>query len=1298
MRCQLLVDMSFLYLSFSLVLVQVIANSTRSDNIVLIGHIGAIGALPNYEKVLELSRKELLEDGTLGKDFDIEIISRNGCGDALEGVAAAADLYHVEHVTTFLGPYCTEEMIAVATMANYWNIPIIAYMATANSLSDKKIYKTLVRTSLRTMNTIAESTAAFVKHYKWRKVTLVSNIGASAYEKIMAFEPVLKRRGITVTKKILFEESVSVQDMLNGGQMEEITSNSRIVIVMFSSAQDLTAMFREATVKYGLSETEYVFIFPWLQEGANGASPFVGSDSSILEKVKKTYTNCVLIDDTNGFDDRMITPFVERLRTIGLDEKDIDLSNIYAYIALFDAYKMFGTAGRRILKETGKISSVIDGKKMWNTMRRMTVPGMVSDAGVGSGTVMLDDLAERVPYYSAFFVDGNRNQVTPFANMAPMMIANCDGLKTGTGCFEINVTEVLSSFWPSTDGQFPVDEPVCGFRGEKCDYTLIIVGISATVCVILAAIGAWCLRRYWCAVFCCRSWLFAVHREQWTAISRNGETARSVALTCSDGNRQRRQDICTQLLSRSRKFDWLDTIVTGDEKWILYVNPTPKSAWCAGDEIPDLFVKGGIHEKKVMLSVWWVVYGIYRFELLPGNAAVTADVYCAQLQRLADKIRKEHPKKTSQKILEHGWEVLPHPPYSSDLAPSDYHLFRSLQHHLEEKRYDDRDHLENDPRAFFASKTWSSTPKESVILESKSLDSMPWRIFRDDMQLVDEEQAKSMLSLNSQKTKLSSSNAIALKHHAIIGVNTHATYHMYEQRRPIKFARADLILLMRIKQAVHDNLNPFLGMAFNEKAEMLLFWKFCSRGTLQDIIYNDNFVLDEKFHGAFLRDITLGLEYLHLSNIGFHGSLTTWSTLIDRNWLVKLTDYGISDAVRRWVKHGSINEETVNDGGEKTEATQKTAILYVAPEIRLSNEKNKNRRLDQAWIGQTLEKRRSADIYAFGVVMYEILFRNFPFSDKTDLNEMSTKAMEGEKICRPQVQKDKQLHPDLQALLQDCWHDSPDARPTIRRVRLSTESILKTKGSLVDSMTRMMEEYANNLEKLVSERTGMLEQATVRADKLLSQLLPKYVANELKNGRPVPPKLYTSATVFFSDVVGFTTLCSSSSPIEVVNLLNSVYSGFDEIINKRDGYKVETIGDAYMVVSGVPEENGRRHICNIADISLEIMEFLVTYRIPHRKSERLVIRVGFHSGSVAAAVVGLNSPRYCLFGDTVNLASRMESTGEPGKIQISQESKDLLANDYPEFVTVKRGTMEVKGKGERTTYWLLSKDRSCFNT
>ncbi|CAJ0958804.1 unnamed protein product, partial [Mesorhabditis belari] len=138
-------------------------------NVIRIGHIGAVNALPNYEKVLQLSRKELLADGTFGDDFDVEIISKNGCGDAFEGVAAAADMYHVDRVSAFLGPYCNSEMIPVATMAAYWNKPIIAYMATSNALADKTIYKTLARVSIRTINSQAEATGAFIRHYKWTK-------------------------------------------------------------------------------------------------------------------------------------------------------------------------------------------------------------------------------------------------------------------------------------------------------------------------------------------------------------------------------------------------------------------------------------------------------------------------------------------------------------------------------------------------------------------------------------------------------------------------------------------------------------------------------------------------------------------------------------------------------------------------------------------------------------------------------------------------------------------------------------------------------------------------------------------------------------------------------------------------------------------------------------------------------------------------------------------------------------------------------------------------------------------------
>ncbi|EYB98555.1 hypothetical protein Y032_0130g1538 [Ancylostoma ceylanicum] len=294
-------------------------------------------------------------------------------------------------------------------MANFWNIPALAYMSADNVLSSNGLNRTLIRVSSRSINTTAESTAAFIKHYKWKEVSLVTNMGTSAYERMVVFETVLKRQGINITRKILFEESATLNDMISGGQLEEIRQNSKVVIVFFSSTRDLGAIFREASNKYGLSESEFVFIFPWLPEAVYGASPIAGSDTSILEKVKETYSNCVLIEDTNAFDDGTITTFLEKIGSVGLEEKDIDMNNIYGYTALFDAFKALAIAGRRILNSTGDLSSVKEGKKMWNAMRRMTFAGMLSNDTLGSGTVMLDDLAQRLPSYSAFFVDKKRN-------------------------------------------------------------------------------------------------------------------------------------------------------------------------------------------------------------------------------------------------------------------------------------------------------------------------------------------------------------------------------------------------------------------------------------------------------------------------------------------------------------------------------------------------------------------------------------------------------------------------------------------------------------------------------------------------------------------------------------------------------------------------------------------------------------------------------------------------------------------------------------------------------------------------
>ena len=190
--------------------------------------------------------------------------------------------------------------------------------------------------------------------------------------------------------------------------------------------------------------------------------------------------------------------------------------------------------------------------------------------------------------------------------------------------------------------------------------------------------------------------------------------------TLSEANLAERANTCALLLSQRRTLGWLDQIITGDEKWCVYVNHTRKRQWVDADQEPEPEPKADLHPRKVLLSIWWGVRGVYYFELLPDNVTVTAQVYCTQLQRLAEKLALLRPrlgkvyflhdnarphvaKVTRQKLLELEWEILPHPAYSPDLAPTDYHLFRALQHHLDEKKFDDRQALQEDLEQFFES-------------------------------------------------------------------------------------------------------------------------------------------------------------------------------------------------------------------------------------------------------------------------------------------------------------------------------------------------------------------------------------------------------------------------------------------------------------------------------------------------------------------------------------------------------------------------------------------------------------------
>ncbi|KAG2463251.1 GUC2G cyclase, partial [Polypterus senegalus] len=198
-------------------------------------------------------------------------------------------------------------------------------------------------------------------------------------------------------------------------------------------------------------------------------------------------------------------------------------------------------------------------------------------------------------------------------------------------------------------------------------------------------------------------------------------------------------------------------------------------------------------------------------------------------------------------------------------------------------------------------------------------------------------------------------------------------------------------------------------------------------------------------------------------------------------------------------------------------------------------------------------------------------------------------------------------------------------------------------ANILDNMVNKLEKYANHLEEVVEERTNQLTIEKRKIDKLLSSMLPSFIAEQLMAGKSVEPESYESVTIFFSDIVGFTNMCSRSSPLEVVSLLNDLYSLFDDIIMNYDVYKVETIGDAYMVASGLPIRNGVKHVEEIATMSLHFLSSVMNFHIRHLSNETLKLRIGLNTGPVVAGVVGTTMPRYCLFGDSVNMASRMES-------------------------------------------------------
>ncbi|KAK5880883.1 hypothetical protein CesoFtcFv8_021745 [Champsocephalus esox] len=474
------------------------------------------------------------------------------------------------------------------------------------------------------------------------------------------------------------------------------------------------------------------------------------------------------------------------------------------------------------------------------------------------------------------------------------------------------------------------------------------------------------------------------------------------------------------------------------------------------------------------------------------------------------------------------------------------------------------------------------------------------------------------------------------------------------------FNETQMIELNALMQIDYNNLTKFYGTVKFDEGVFGVF-EYGERGSLRYVLndkvsFPENTFMDWEFKISVMYDIAKGMSYLHSSHIQVHGRLKSTNCVVDNRMVVKITDFGCNSFL--------------SPGKD----------LWTAPEhLRRQGTSQKG------------------DVYSFSIIAQEIVLRKSTFYTELCADRAEKLAMVIMSYFRPDLNfetaSEKEL--ELYMLIKSCWEEDPERRPDFKRVEYCLGKIIskihnQDNESYMDNMIRRLQMYSRNLENLVEERTVLYKAERDRADCLNFMLLPGPVVKSLKESGVVEPELYEEVTIYFSDIVGFTTLCQYSTPMEVVDMLNDIYKGFDSIVDHHDVYKVETIGDAYMVASGLPMRNGNRHAVDICRMALDILAFMGTFQLRHLPGIPVWIRIGVHSGPCAAGVVGIKMPRYCLFGDTVNTASRMESSGHPLRIHVSQPTVNILQRTDCKFEYEMRGETYLKGKGTEITYWLTN--------
>jgi guanylate cyclase len=472
-----------------------------------------------------------------------------------------------------------------------------------------------------------------------------------------------------------------------------------------------------------------------------------------------------------------------------------------------------------------------------------------------------------------------------------------------------------------------------------------------------------------------------------------------------------------------------------------------------------------------------------------------------------------------------------------------------------------------------------------------------WKINLRDIQFYE-----GSLPMSVSKISIASQASVESRFHTQIFTKTATFKGAIVAVKQLKFHKRSFDISRNVKKEMklmkeihHDNINPFIG-AYIEPSCIYIVTEYCAKGSLLDILENDDLKLDGMFIASLVFDLISGMTFLHDSDIKCHGNLKSSNCVVTSRWVLQITDFGLHQL--------RANAET----DSVVAYNYYRNLLWKAPEL-----------LRNCSVGGN----QKGDVYAFAIILHEIICREGPWGINNADDTITPKEII-QRVKETCLHDRVPFRPDITLIqcqnyvvqtMQECWSEIPENRPDFRTIRSNLKKLRHgLKSNIMDNMIEMMEKYANNLEEIVEERTSQLVEEKKKTEALLDRMLPKSVASQLMRGEFVIPEAFDAVTIFFSDIVGFTSMSASSTPMEVVSFLNDLYTLFDSIIRNYDVYKVETIGDAYMVVSGLPIRNGDLHSREIASMALELLESVKTFRIRHRPEEILQLRIGIHTG------------------------------------------------------------------------------------